>query len=60
MAVSELHPDAIICQDCGHDCDLMDCGDVCICVEEFDERADDMIDYAEHAYWDDFLASEYY
>lgn len=37
----ELHPDAIICPSCGHDCDLIDCGDTCICVEEYEEYEED-------------------
>lgn len=49
MAVTELevHPDAIICEECGHDCDRMDCGDVCICVEEYDDEPEfyDDFDY---------------
>lgn len=55
----ELHPDAIICPDCGHDCDLMDCGDTCICVEEVEE--DDWDEYAAEQqaayndYWGDPL-----
>lgn len=42
MAVRELevHPDTIICEECGHDCDLADCGNVCICREE-DDWSDD-------------------
>lgn len=44
MEITEdIHPDAIICPDCGHDCDAMDCGDTCICVEEYDE--DDALAY---------------
>lgn len=51
MTATELHPDAIICEDCGHDCDSLDCGDVCICVEEFDEDYFEDMDRAEQDYW---------
>lgn len=44
----ELHPDAIICPDCEHDCDYMDCGDICICSEE--EEDDE--------YWDRYREEE--
>ena len=55
MAVTELHPDAIICPECGHDCDERDCGNACICAEEYDsdsyEYETGRIDWRD--YWDE-------
>lgn len=50
------------CQTCGHDCEMLDCGDECICSEEFSESeyyAEDM-NRAEQAYWDESLGREDY
>lgn len=53
MEITEdIHPDAIICPECGHDCDAMDCGDICICVEEYDESADEWLREQQAAYDD--------
>lgn len=49
----DIHPDAIICPECGHDCDgISDCGDICICEEEVAESSfDDELDFLDDFDW---------
>lgn len=51
----EIHPDTVICTECGHDCNgISDCGDICICIEEVDEDDYDVWASEQQAAYDDY------
>lgn len=54
MTVTDYREDAVICQECGHDCSLVECEDYCVCEDEYPYEIDYYAyAYAEQDYWED-------